>query len=909
MPSNSEGLALRGRRRERDTLDRLLRDVRAGHSRVLVLRGEPGVGKTALLDYLIEHASAGQVTRAAGVEPESEIAYSTLQQLCAPLLGRLDRLPEPQRVALATAFGLSSGDPPEALHIGLAVLGLFAEAASEQPLVCVVDDVQWLDRMSEVILTFVARRLDAESVALVFASRSPGDERILGGLPELRVDGLSDADARELLDSVLTGPVDPHVRDRIVAETRGNPLALLELPRGITPAELAFGFGAQCPTPVMSRVEEGFQRRIAALPADTRRLLLTAAVEPVGDLTLLWRALERLGIGPGAAAPAQAAGLVELGTRVRFRHPLVRSASWRSAQAAELREVHRALAEVTDPEQDPDRRAWHRAHAAVGPDEEVAGELERSAGRALARGGRSAAACFLERAAELTPDSKPRAARALAAARARFDAGTPARVPELLAAAELGPLDPLQRAQVERLRAQVAFALNNGRAAGPALLTAARRLEALDPAAARETYLEAMGAAVNAGRRGGGDLRRAAEAARDAPAGEEVAGLFLAGLTAWSLDGYKPAAPLLGRALNALTSNEDPRLLWLAGSVAHEVWDDAAWHRLTEQAVGFARATGGLSILPSALAFRACALVHAGRFADASELLDEADALGHATGPRLAPHPATTLVLAAHRGHELPALEIAEAMVKDAEARGVDRLLSVAGYAKAVLFNGLGNYPAALKAARGAAEHEDLAVLTWTLGELVEAATRAGEGAVAAEARERLADRAGAARTGWALGALALADALAGPSGQAEERYREAIDRLDNGRLGVQLARARLLYGEWLRRENRRGDARIYLRTAHEAFANMGADGFAERAGRELAATGETVRKRTLGVRDELTSQEAQIARLAVAGRTNPEIGAVLFLSPRTVEWHLRKVFTKLGIGSRRELASALRDR
>ncbi|MEZ0077201.1 AAA family ATPase [Planotetraspora sp. GP83] len=904
MPSNTETPALRGRRRERDTLDRLLRDVRAGHSRVLVLRGEVGAGKTALLDYLSEHAWAGRVTRTAGVEPESEIAYSALQQLCAPLLGHLDRLPEPQRDALATAFGLSLGNPPEGLVTGLAVLGLLAEAASEQPLVCVVDDVQWMDRMSEVILTFVARRLDAESVALVFASRSPGDERILSGLPELRVDGLPAADARELLDSVLPGPVDDRVRDRIVAETRGNPLALLELPRGLTPAELAFGFGSQSATPLVSRVEEGFQRRIAALPADTRWLLLTAAVEPVGDVTLLWRALERLGIGPDAA-PAEAAGLVEIGTRVRFRHPLVRSASWRSADAAELREVHRALGEVTDPAQEPDRRAWHRAHAAVGPDEEVAGELERSADRALSRGGRSAAASFLERAAELTPNPERRAARALAAADARLAAGEPALVPDLLAVAELGPLDPLQRAQVERLRAQVAFALNNGRAAGPPLLTAARRLEALDPAAARETYLAALGAAVNAGRHGGGDLRRAAKAARDAPAGEEVAGLFLAGLTTWSLDGYAPAVPLFVRALNALTENEDLELLWLAGPVTHEVWDDAAWHRLTERAVGFARSTGALSILPTALAFRASALMYAGRFADASELLDEADALGQATG--LAAHPATTLVLAAHRGHKLPALELAEATVKDAEERGVGRLLSVVGYAKAVLFNGLGNYPAALEAAREAAEYEDLAVLTWTLGELVEAAARAGEAAVAAEARERLAERTGAARTDWALGTLAVADALAGPSGQADERYREAIERLAAGRLGMQLARARLLYGEWLRRENRRGDARIQLRTAHEAFTTMGAEGFAERAGRELTATGETVRKRTLETRDELTGQEAQIARLAVAGRTNPEIAATLFLSPRTVEWHLRKVFIKLGIGSRRELAAALR--
>ncbi|MFC0070431.1 BREX system ATP-binding domain-containing protein, partial [Umezawaea endophytica] len=449
MRSDNGIPVLRGRRREQEALDDLLRDVRSGRSRVLVLRGEAGAGKSALLDHLTGHARAGRVVRAAGVEPETEIAYSALQHLCAPLLDHLDRLPEPQRAALATAFGLSSGTPPEALLVGLAVLGLLAEAAADQPLVCVVDDVQWLDRMSEVILTFVARRLDAESVALVCAARSPGDEEILTGLPELRVDGLPVADARALLDSVLPGPVDDRVRDRIVAETRGNPLALLELPHGLTSAELAFGFGTPSTTPVVSRVEEGFRRRVAALRDDARLLLLAAAVEPVGDVTLLWRALDRLGVGPEAAEAAEAAGLVEFGARVRFRHPLVRSASHGSAEAADLRAVHRALAAVTDPEQDPDRRAWHRAHAALGPDEDVAAELERSADRALARGGRAAAAAFLERAAELTPDPKTRAVRALAAARARFDSGSHAAATELLAAAELGPLDPLGRAGVE----------------------------------------------------------------------------------------------------------------------------------------------------------------------------------------------------------------------------------------------------------------------------------------------------------------------------------------------------------------------------------------------------------------------------------------------------------------------------
>ncbi len=880
--------SLRGRQREREALDRLLRDVRGGRSQVLVLRGEAGAGKTALLDYLTGSVTAGRVFRVTGVESESEIALSAVQQLCAPLLGYLDRLPGPQRDALAVSLGLRAGDPPDALLIGLAVLGLFAEAAADEPLVCVVDDVQWLDRMSEVILTFVARRLDAESVALVFASRSPGDEQALAGLPELRVAGLSDVDARALLDSVLPGPVDSRVRDRIIAETRGNPLALLELPRGLTPAELAFGFGAQNATPLVSRIEEGFQRRISELPTETRTLLLAAAVEPVGDVPLLWRALERLGVPVEAAVAAESADLIELGTRVRFRHPLVRSASWRSAEPAQLRQVHRALAEVTDPEQDPDRRAWHRAHAAVGPDEDVAAELEQSADRARGRGGYAAAAAFLEQAAELTSDAKVRASRAFAAARARFAAGAAHEVPGLLDAAELGPLDPLLRAGVERLRAQVAFTLNRGRGAAKPLLTAARRLEELDLAAARETYVTALGAAMHAG----DDLRPIAEAGRAVAAGDEPAGRLLTGLTTWALDGYAPALPLLKRALD----EAEPELLWLTVPVAQEVWDDKAWDRLTSQGVQAARKTGALAVLCTALTFRAGALLHGGQFADASAALDEAKSIQAATG--LTGDPAAALTLAAFRGQDVGLIK---ATVTDAEERGERRLVAMANHARAILYNGLGQYSAAMDAARQVSG--DLGITQWALSELVEAAAHAAETAIAAEARDRLAERTSAAGTGWALGTQALADALVEPN---EERYREAIDRLD---LGLLAARARLLYGEWLRRENRRTDARAELRAAHELFTAAGAHGFADRAGRELAATGETVRARTGGGHEEFTPQEAQIAALAAAGRTNPEIGAVLFLSPRTVEWHLRKVFTKLGISSRRELAAALEDR
>ncbi|MFC3737146.1 helix-turn-helix transcriptional regulator [Paractinoplanes deccanensis] len=902
------GPELRGRQREQRELDRLLREVRDGHSRALVLRGEAGAGKTALLHHLAGSADGVRVLRASGVECESEIACSALQQLCAPLLGDLDRLPEPQRAALSVAFGQRAGETPELLVLGMATLGLLAGAARRQPVVCLVDDVQWLDRLSGLILAFVARRLESEALGLVFAARDPSGEPILTDLPELRVEGLPEPDARALLDSVLTGPVDSRVRDRILAETRGNPLALLELTRGLSPAELAFGFGGCGTAPLESRVEQGFRRRIAALPAETRKVLITAAVEPVGDVLLLRRALERMGAGPDAAAPAEIDGLIEIGTAVRFAHPLVRSAAWRSADLSELREAHRVLAEVTDAERDPDRRAWHRAHATAGPDQEVAAELERSAGRALARGGRAAAASFLERAAELTSDQRRRGALLVAAAGTRAHAGSYALVPDLLAAAEIGPLSDLERAQAERLRAQVSFAVTHGREAGPALLAAAGRLRSLDPVAARDTYLSAVGAALYAGRLGGDDLRRTAEQARDAVIGESFRDLLLAGLVGWALDGRDAALPLLGRALDAMTEPEDIALVWLASPVAHELHRMADADRMSERAVAFARDTGSLSLLPTALALRSRSLLYAGRLADAARLLDEADAVVRLTGGSVMQP--TGLVLAAYRGREQEALDLIEASLRDAAAWDDGRRHTIAAHAKAVLHNGLGNHRAALEAARDSAAHPDLGLRQWGLLELVEAATYAGEPATAAGARESLTRWTHGLGTPWARGLRALADALAGPRERAEERFRDAVEDLSASSTALEGHRAHLLFGEWLRRAGRRSEARVHLRTAYEAFRAMGAEGFAERACRELAATGggATISRRVADPRtgESLTPQEGTIAGLAVQGRTNVEIAGSLFLSPRTVEWHLRKIYTKLGIASRRELTAAL---
>jgi len=906
------GLALRGRRSACGALDRLLAGVRSGHSGVLVLRGEAGVGKTALLEYLAQRASDCRVARAVGVESEMELAYAGLHQLCAPMLKQLDRLPAPQRDALLTASGLSAGDPPDRFMVGLAVLNLLSDAAEEQPLICVIDDGQWLDRVSAQTLAFVARRLLAEPIALVFGVREPSDQQELLGLPELVIRGLSDHDARALLDSVITGPVDERVRNRIVAETRGNPLALLELPYGLTPAELAFGFGLTDTMPLTNRIEQGFLRRIEPLPADTRRVLLTAAAEPGGDDALLWRAVERLGIGTEAAAAAEATGLIELNPPVRFRHPLVRSATYRSASPTDRQDVHRALADVTDPELDPDRQAWHRARAAVGPDETVAAELERSAGRAQARGGVAAAAAFLEEAARLTLDPARRAERALAAAQAKHDAGAPEAALALLTMARGGPADELRQARVDLLRAQIAFATRRGDDSPPLLLEAGRRLEPLDVGLARETYLEAFTAAVIVGRLSrGADIVEIATAARAAPAPSlpRPPDLLLDGLALLVTEGRSAATPVLKQAVSAfrgddLSTPERLRWLWLAGRVAQDLWDDESWEELCTQHVRLARHTGALTVLPLALRSRIFQHGLWGEVAQARALVGEVEAVSAAVGTQLAAY--GTVALAALTGKEHETWELLEATLEDVVSRGEGMGVSISHFASALLHNGLGRYAEALAEAELACEYEDLGVISWALTELIEAAARCDQRERAAAALDRLTQTARAGGTDWALGIEARSQALLSDGDVAERLYREAIDRLGRTRVRVELARAHLVYGEWLRRGRRRVEAREQLRAAHEMLEAMGVEGFAERARRELLATGETARKRTVETRDELTPQEAQIARLASDGLSNPEIGAELFISPRTVKYHLRKVFTKLDISSRQELRAAL---
>jgi DNA-binding CsgD family transcriptional regulator len=902
------------RHAECGVLDQLIEAVRAGESRALVVSGEAGVGKTALLDYLAGQASGCRLASIAGVQSEMELPFAALNQLCAPMLDKLPGLPVPQRDALEIAFGMSSGSAPDRFLVGLAVLGLLSAIAEQQPLVCVVDDEQWLDRTSAQVLGFAARRLDAESVGLVFAAREPSSD--IAGLPDLVVERLGEADARALLDSAMPGPLDTRVRDQILAETHGNPLALLELPRGLTPQQLAGGFGLPGAIRLPGGVEENFRRRFDDLPVETRRLLLIAAADPVGDQALVWRAAAKLRVGAEAAAPATEAGLIEFGTRVRFRHPLVRSTVYGSALAQERQKVHAALAEVTDPQVDPDRRAWHRANAAPGPDEEVAAELERSAGRARARGGVAAAAAFLERATALTLDPARRTERALAAASAKVRAGAFDAARDLLSIAEAGPLSDFQQARIDLIGAELAFLTNRGSEAPPLLLKAARRLKPIDAELSRATYLQALTAGYYAGRLalGGGvlEVARAAAAAPPPPHAPRAPDLLLDGLVTHYTKGYGAGLPTLRNALHAfgtgMSVDEALRLHWVAGIVARYVWDDYSWHVLSERHVRLARSVGALSELPGALNSRAFMLLFAGELAAAASLIQQLRSAIEATGSNRVPYSA--LGLAAFAGRQAEAATLIDAISADVSLRGEGVGITIIEWLSAVLNNGIGDYQAAVEAAQRSTEYlVEMITPPWSAVELIEAAARSGRAEVAADALTQLAVSTSASGSDWALGIEARSRALLSDGDTAERLYRESIERLGRTRMRADLARAHLLYGEWLRRERRRVDARAQLRIALEMLEAMGMEAFAERARRELQATGETARKRSVATGDEqLTAQEALIARMARDGLSNPEIAARMFISARTVQYHLKKVFTRLGIESRSQLDRVLPD-
>jgi DNA-binding CsgD family transcriptional regulator len=911
-----EGTTLPGRTAECAQLDQMVAAARAGESRVLVIRGDAGIGKTALLEHAANSAEGMRTVRAVGVESEMELPFATLHQLCGPLLDRLEDIPAPQRLALETVFAVRDGAPPDRFLVSLAVLSLLSEVSEELPLLCVVDDAQWLDRASAQVLGFVARRLLAESILLVFGAREPVDELL--GLPELEVSGLGDVDACALLDSVTPSRLDQRIRDRIVAETKGNPLALLELPRGLSMTQMAGGFGLLRADTLPGRIEQSFLTRIEALSEETRLLLLIAAAEPVGDPALMWRAAERLGIMAGTANASGADGLLTVDERVTFRHPLVRSAVYRAASPDERRVAHTALAEAIDPAADPDRHAWHRAAATTGPDEQVAAELEGAAERARARGGLAAAAAFLQRSAALTIDVARRDGRAMAAARTSMDAGDFAGARRLLNSLRNRTLSEPNDVEAELLQGQLAFAAGPGRDAPVLLMSAARRLEHMDVGAARQTYLAAWGAAVFAGDGAGPDVLkdicRGALALPPSSGGLRPVDLLLEGLARLILDGRVGAGGTLREAARMIATDgmsltDVLHWGWAASAASNAVWDFHTSTALARKHVESLRQVGALGQLPVQLTALASATAWLGEFSETESLIAEAAAVAAATGSQLAPY--AELRLRSMQGNEPAATALIETMLQQAADEGQGLAATTAHWSAAVLRNGVAHYEAAAEAARRATLGSiDPWVAMWALPELIEATVRLGDLELAQNSLSRLATLTEHCGTELADGITLRSRALVEQGAGADALYLEAIECLVRAEMRPELARAHLLYGEWLRRQGRRVDARAQLRAAHDLFATIGMDAFAERSRRELMATGETVRKRTAqaSASAELTPQEQQIALLVRDGLSSPEVGARLFLSPRTVEWHLRKVFIKLSITSRKQLREALTD-
>ena len=904
--------ALVGRDRERAVIDRLLLDVGSGRSRALVLRGQAGIGKTALLDEIVARAEGMAVVRLSGVESERELAYGALYPLwCRLTDAGVSRLPVPQGLALRAAFGVEAGPAPSVFLVGLAMLNGLADLAGQHSLVVAVDDADWLDQPSAQTLSFVARRLQAEGVGLVFAAREMMPE--LEGLLELPLGGLASEDSRRLLESVLRVDVDEAIVDRFIAETEGNPLAVLELSSGLASPDPEGMFDRRDPRGLWVELEDSFRRRVQALNAEAQMLLLIAAAEPSGDPLVFWRAVDLLGVSRDAAEVLYEAGLLRVGLSVVFRHPLVRSASYRFASVDARRSVHRALSEAVDPDVDADRRALHRALAARGPDEQVAVDLERSAERALRRGGYGAAASLLERALTLTCDRDRRGRRALAAAQAKLAAGEPRLSRDLLSIAERGPLDALGLVQLEVLRARIAFALGRGRDAPALLLKAAKDLESLDVTGARDAYLDAMRAVLFAGRFAQDtDLRDVAMAARGVlwPDPPLVPDLLLRAFASLIVDGYSSGAPLAQAAVAALRHDEsgagaDLGWLVLGAQLAASLWDEAAYDELTGRQLRLARETGALEVLPIVLTNRAITHILAGELASAAALVDEIEVISEATGT---PLPSYAAVAVAATGPPADAHALIDASLQAATDRGEGAAVKWIQLEKAILCNALGRYEDAWRAAESAYE-DPVLYSTWIVSELIESAARSGRSERAARAIEDLGEMASAVGTDWVLGVETRCRALLADGEIAEDLYRRSIDHLQHTRRPVELARSHLAYGEWLRRRSRRIDARRELRAAREMFDGVGAVAFTDRATRELAATGETLLKRAsvAGTPTELTERESQIARLAAEGLSNREIGQQLFISHRTVGYHLAKVFSKLDVNNRALIRGSLK--
>jgi DNA-binding CsgD family transcriptional regulator len=905
-----------GRAKEVGSLEDVLAAVRDGLSGVLVLRGEVGIGKTALLDWAAGVAHDMRVARVAATESEMDLGFAGLHQLLVPFLDELDQLPAPQRAALQSAFGLATGPPPDRFLVGLATLTLLTDAAASRPVLCVVDDAQWLDQSSAEVLGFVARRLLADQVGMLLAIR--GEEEgpaVFQGLPELAIGGLAEQAAHELLAAVAGGPVDLRVSERILAETVGNPLGLVEFGGALTAEERSGAVPLTGPLRFGGRLEELYLSQIRALPADVQTLLLVLAADQPGDPATVWRAAGRLGVGPEAVAPQAVERLVTLTPVIRFRHPLMRSIAYHGAPFAARWRVHEALAAAIDPVRDPDRRAWHLAQATSGTDEDVAGELERSADRARGRGGWASSAAFLERSAQLTPDTGRKAGRLVAAAEARLMAGETSAARTLLERAAPDVPDPVVSAQARRLEGDIMFAAGEPAAAVSVLLDAARTVAPCDARLARNALLEALAAQLSSRQATGiTEVLRALQSVPRATESQATAGdLLLDGLAAVAGGRFTAGAGLLRQAVAAVTSGEpvpgDTPQCFLAFRLAvTELYDDAAWRELATQWVARARDQGAIAVMVVGLGFQAFGQRAEGRLVDAEATIAEARAMAEAMGNRtyLDGLAHAELEVLAWRGNQADARSLAARLLGATVGQGHARRLQRVHDALAGLELGLGNYKEALRHALLAAPDQEILSRQSSPDVLIEAAIRHGDRASAAAALDSVAPWWLACGTPWSLGLLARCQALLADDAHAEDGYRLSIEHLRRCQVTAELARSHLLYGEWLHRQRRRRGAREQLRAACELFETLGMGAFARRARDELRAVGEYAAARSPGTPDTLTPQEARIARLAAEGATNREIGARFFVSASTVDYHLRKVFRKLGITSRAQLPHAL---
>ena len=906
---------LYGRDAERSAVTTLLDAARDSRSGVLVLRGQPGAGKSALLQDAVEQASDMQVLEARGIESESELAFAGLHQLLRPILGRqVEGLPGPQATALRVAFGLEHGRGEDRFLVSVAVLSLLAEAAERRPVLCVVDDAHWLDEASANALVFVARRLEAEAVVLLFAARD-GDRRRFGavGLPELEIGGLDRVAVAALLAERATVLVDPEVRDRLVEWTGGNPLALIELPAALTSDQLSGAQPLPPRLPLTDGVEHAFLERVRHLSDDAQTLLLIAAAEDSGrQATVI--AAAALDAGVAALDAVEEAGLVRVraGT-ITFRHPLVRSAVYQGATTSQRRQAHLALAGAADREGDGDRRAWHLAAAAVEPDERVVRELDAVAERASGRGGFEAACAALERAASLTADPRSRARRLVAAAEHAWAAGQLDRTAGLLEAARLLATEPLLRANVGRLRGWFELSVGSVAAAQPILVQAALDAAPVDPGRARRILAGAAEAAwLESDRNAGAELRGVA--ARLGPANSSHDRYF-ADLTAGFLanleDDPAAAVRLLTGAIELAGRLKDPDLLSLAAHHAFYVGDDTAAHQLNVRVAAAARAGGKAAELLFTLPRLAQAELLCGRWAAAAASAAEAVRLAAETGQSaLSALPLAWLtLLAALRGEEDAFWSrVAETeQVAAAYALGVFQspVLDVLQWARAVQKSGT-ERPASAATLLGELSHPVIARMAAL--DAVEAAVHAGRRTAAMEQLKVLQAFATHTGTPWARARAAHAHGRLSEGHLAEGRFQEALDHHRQAGRPFERARTELAYGELLRRGRRRVDARAHLEAALETFERLGAAPWAERARAELRASGQAARPRDPSALWQLTPQELQVARFVARGLPTREVADQLFLSPRTVEFHLRNVFAKLGITSRTQLAQLQLD-